>query len=123
MSDLKLDMPKTALVLIDLQNGIVGRDTKPYAAMEVVERAAAAYHAGSYDGQTLLVVAADHSPDVNFEAGWRSLLHEALQVQYINHHHTELMSVDKLDSVVGVIAPYLSSQGSLTRPLLEQAVS
>jgi nicotinamidase-related amidase len=39
MSDsLTLDPKKTALVLIDLQNGIVGRDTKPYAAGEVVER-------------------------------------------------------------------------------------
>jgi nicotinamidase-related amidase len=35
---LNLDPQKTALVLIDLQNGIVGRDTKPYAAGEVIER-------------------------------------------------------------------------------------
>ena len=35
---LKLDPKKTALVLIDLQNGIVGRDTKPYSAADVVER-------------------------------------------------------------------------------------
>ncbi len=40
MSDVTLDMAKTALVLIDLQNGIVGRDVKPYAATEVVERSA-----------------------------------------------------------------------------------
>jgi nicotinamidase-related amidase len=35
---LNLDPKKTALVLIDLQNGIVGRDTRPYAAGEVIER-------------------------------------------------------------------------------------
>jgi len=35
---LSLDPRKTALVLIDLQNGIVGRDTKPHAAREVIER-------------------------------------------------------------------------------------
>jgi nicotinamidase-related amidase len=35
---LTLDPKKTALVLIDLQNGIIGRDTKPYTAGEVVER-------------------------------------------------------------------------------------
>jgi len=35
---LSLDPRKTALVLIDLQNGIVGRDTKPYAPGEVIER-------------------------------------------------------------------------------------
>jgi nicotinamidase-related amidase len=35
---LNLDPKKTALVLIDLQNGVVSRDTKPYAANEVMER-------------------------------------------------------------------------------------
>lgn len=36
---LDLDPKTTALVLIDLQNGIVSRDTKPYTAAEVMERA------------------------------------------------------------------------------------
>lgn len=40
MSDQNLNPATTALVLIDLQNGIVARDTRPYAAMDVVERAA-----------------------------------------------------------------------------------
>jgi nicotinamidase-related amidase len=40
MSEISLDPKKTALVLIDLQNGIVGRDTKPHAATDVVERSA-----------------------------------------------------------------------------------
>jgi nicotinamidase-related amidase len=35
---MNLDPKKTALVLIDLQNGIVGRDTRPYTAGEVIER-------------------------------------------------------------------------------------
>jgi nicotinamidase-related amidase len=38
---LNLDPQKTALVLIDLQNGIVSRDTEPYAAAEVIERSRA----------------------------------------------------------------------------------
>lgn len=37
---LDLDRKKTALVLIDLQKGIVGRDTKPYPASSVVGNAA-----------------------------------------------------------------------------------
>jgi nicotinamidase-related amidase len=37
---LSLDPQTTALVLIDLQRGIVSRDTKPHTAAEVVERAA-----------------------------------------------------------------------------------
>ncbi len=37
--NLTLDPKTTALVLIDLQNGVVGRDTKPYSPGEVIERA------------------------------------------------------------------------------------
>jgi nicotinamidase-related amidase len=35
---LKLNPKKTALVLIDLQNGVVTSETKPYSASEVIER-------------------------------------------------------------------------------------
>lgn len=38
MMDLKLDPATTALVLIDLQKGIVSRDTKPHASKDVVAR-------------------------------------------------------------------------------------
>ena len=38
MTQLTLDMQKAALVLIDLQNGILSHDTKPYSPDEVVER-------------------------------------------------------------------------------------
>ena len=39
MDQLSLDPRTTALVLIDLQRGIVGRQTAPHAAAHVVERA------------------------------------------------------------------------------------
>jgi nicotinamidase-related amidase len=35
---LKLNPKKTALVLIDLQNGVITSETKPYSASEVIER-------------------------------------------------------------------------------------
>jgi nicotinamidase-related amidase len=38
LSSLQLDPKKTALVLIDLQGGIVARQTAPYPSSEVVER-------------------------------------------------------------------------------------
>jgi nicotinamidase-related amidase len=41
MESLKLDAATTALVLIDLQRGIVGMQTSPYPAPEVVEKGAA----------------------------------------------------------------------------------
>lgn len=37
-SGFTLDPKKTALVLIDLQNGVLTHDTKPYSAEEVVDR-------------------------------------------------------------------------------------
>jgi nicotinamidase-related amidase len=40
MASLQLDPKKTALVIIDLQQGIVGRETAPYPASQVVERSA-----------------------------------------------------------------------------------
>lgn len=39
-NSLSLDKSRTALVLIDLQKGIVGRETKPYPTSRVVENAA-----------------------------------------------------------------------------------
>jgi nicotinamidase-related amidase len=39
VADLQLDPKKTALVHIDLQNGIVGRNTAPYTAALVIENA------------------------------------------------------------------------------------
>lgn len=50
MAELKLDPKKTALVIIDLQNGIVGMSTAPHAAAKVIENSqklAAAFRACS----------------------------------------------------------------------------
>jgi len=40
MSSFKLDPKKTALVIIDLQQGIVARQTAPYTPSHVIERSA-----------------------------------------------------------------------------------
>jgi nicotinamidase-related amidase len=40
MDNLTVDKSRTALVVIDLQKGIVGMSTQPYAAAEVVRNAA-----------------------------------------------------------------------------------
>jgi nicotinamidase-related amidase len=55
-SELKLDPKTTALVLIDLQNGIVSRDTKPYRADEVVRRAKAMAEAFRAKGAPVVFV-------------------------------------------------------------------
>ncbi len=41
MNPPKIDLSKSALVLIDLQKGIVGRATEPHAAADVVKRSSA----------------------------------------------------------------------------------
>jgi nicotinamidase-related amidase len=56
MSDLKLDPKTTALVLIDLQGAIVGRDTQPYTAPEVVARSAKLAEAVRSAGGTVVYV-------------------------------------------------------------------
>ena len=40
MNKLKLDSKTTALLVIDLQHGIVGLQTQPYPAQSIVEKAA-----------------------------------------------------------------------------------
>jgi nicotinamidase-related amidase len=55
-SGLKLDTKKTALVLIDLQNAVIGRETKPYAASEVLDRSRALAEAFRAKGALVVYV-------------------------------------------------------------------
>jgi nicotinamidase-related amidase len=55
-STLKLAPKKTALVLIDLQNCIVSRDTKPYPASEVMDRSRAMAEAFRAKGAPVVYV-------------------------------------------------------------------
>lgn len=59
MSSLQLDPKKTALVLIDLQAGIVARQTAPYPSSEVVERARKLAEAFRAKGATVVYVRVD----------------------------------------------------------------
>ena len=51
-----LDPKKTALVLIDLQNGVLSHDTKPYSAAEVVDRCRAMAEAFRAKGASVVYV-------------------------------------------------------------------
>jgi len=61
MESLKLDAASTALILIDLQHGVVGRETAPYAASTVVEKGAALAKAFREKGATAVYVRVDLS--------------------------------------------------------------
>jgi nicotinamidase-related amidase len=65
MTALTLDPPTTALVLIDLQRGIVAGDTMPHAARDVVARAAALATAFRAHGALVVLVHVD--PGANGE--------------------------------------------------------
>ena len=59
MSSFNLDPKKTALVVIDLQQGIVGRPTAPHAPSEVVERSARLAKTLREKGGTVVYVRVD----------------------------------------------------------------
>jgi nicotinamidase-related amidase len=58
-----IDKSKTALVVIDLQQGIVGRQTAPYAADVVVKNAATLAEAFRRNGLPVFLVRVTPSPD------------------------------------------------------------
>ena len=63
MSDLLIDKSKTALVVIDLQKGIVGRPTVPHAPGAVIRNAAALAEAFRKNGLPVFLVRVTPSPD------------------------------------------------------------
>lgn len=63
MNNLAIDSAKTALVVIDLQKGIVGFPTAPHAAALVVKNAAALATASRARGLPVFLVRVTPSPD------------------------------------------------------------
>jgi nicotinamidase-related amidase len=59
MEPLKLAAASTALILIDLQNGVVGMQTAPYTASAVVEKSAALAQAFRAKGAKIIYVRVD----------------------------------------------------------------
>jgi nicotinamidase-related amidase len=59
MEALKLDAASTALILVDLQRGIVGMQTAPHAALSVVENGAALAKALREKGAKIVYVRVD----------------------------------------------------------------
>ncbi|MEJ2478568.1 MAG: hydrolase [Acidihalobacter sp.] len=63
MSEIALDAARTALVVIDLQRGIVGRETAPHPAAEVVRRSALLLQAARRVGALPVLVHVGGAPD------------------------------------------------------------
>jgi nicotinamidase-related amidase len=63
MNNTSIDRQRTALVVIDLQKGVVGRQTAPYASDAVVKNAAALAEAFRKNGMAVFLVRVSPSPD------------------------------------------------------------
>jgi nicotinamidase-related amidase len=59
MSHLELDTKKTALVVIDLQNGVIGRPIVPHTSPEILERSSRLVKAIREKGGTVVYVRVD----------------------------------------------------------------
>jgi nicotinamidase-related amidase len=63
MGDLSIDKSKTALVVVDLQKGVEGRQTVPYPPAVVITNAAALAAAFRANGMPVFLVRVAFSPD------------------------------------------------------------
>jgi nicotinamidase-related amidase len=68
MPELTIEPRTTALLLLDLQRGIVGRETAPHAAMDVVERSANLAAAFRSKGAVVIYVRVDFSDMIKVNA-------------------------------------------------------
>jgi len=76
-------------------------------AQEMIEAAVPAYRPGKYSGKTILLLASDHAPNINFLPGWKELLHDNLHAEYLTGHHSELTRKPTALSVANVMVSHL----------------
>jgi len=94
MEDFKLIVEKTALVVIDLQNGIVNRECSPYTTTQVVNNAAklaniftkngafvVLVRVSSVDGKDMLKPIADSKKNFQFSEGWDTIVPELASIE------------------------------------------
>jgi thioesterase domain-containing protein/aryl carrier-like protein len=86
-----------------------------FAVQQLIETAATSYQPPRYEGNVLLLLAADRAPNVNFLSGWKAVVARDLQVKYVNAHHTELTKMPHVRDVAEAIASHLQSQTAAVR--------
>ena len=77
MSELALEKPATALVVIDLQKGVVGMPTEPYSAKTVVANAARLADAFRKSGMSVFLIRV--TPSADGKDGLKPIADNALQ--------------------------------------------
>ena len=78
--------------------------TETIIAQELSEAAMFKYQPGKYDGNVLLLLAAESPPHVNYLPGWQAVVNGNLHVQYVNAHHRDLLKASNVQTVAEAIA-------------------
>jgi amino acid adenylation domain-containing protein len=81
------------------------------AAHELIESAAASYHAQEYTGKALLIMATEHPPDVDFLPGWKEVFSGDLEVRHLKGHHRDLLVEPAVQTLADVILSRLDHSG------------
>jgi thioesterase domain-containing protein len=89
--------------------GVQIADRKTTPAQKMLEAAASAYRAETYDGKVLLLLASDRPPHVNFLPEWQALVPWKLHIHYIGGHHGDLMKPPYVHDIAAAITSHLVS--------------
>jgi thioesterase domain-containing protein len=91
------------------------------AAQAMSEAALFKYQPDKYDGNVLLLLAAERPTHVNFQPGWQAVITSELQVQYLDAHHRDLAKAKNVRTVAEAIASHLvlAAEDKPLSPLLE----
>jgi thioesterase domain-containing protein len=73
------------------------------SAHRMTEASARAYQPPAYDGNVLLLLAADRAPHVNLAEGWQTLITGDLRVHYLDAHHRDLLEGETAQRVADLI--------------------
>jgi thioesterase domain-containing protein len=73
------------------------------AAHELIESAAASYHAREYTEKALLIMATEHPPDVDFLPGWKEVFSGDLEVRHLEGHHRDLLVEPAVQTLANLI--------------------
>jgi thioesterase domain-containing protein len=76
-------------------------------APDMMIAAMANYQPQKYQGDVLLLLAAERPPHLNFLAGWQAVVTGTLRVRYLDAHHRDLAQGAAMSAVAEAIAPYL----------------
>jgi amino acid adenylation domain-containing protein len=102
------------------QFGLGAPKAELYQGQKLIEVAASTYHAETYGGTALLLLAADHAPHVNFLAEWQALIPDDLHFEYISGHHSEMMNQPQQRCIADAITAHLEC---VSQALPEPSVS